>query len=180
MGNGEASTAEQIAITKPLEQGISEVREALGEKTAQILPETKPITGVTREDFTSRSFSQEEGPTKQAVDGTIHKVVFGDGSETYVLRHKTTGGNPFSNPAVFGAFLPEGGIDARTWETFIYEWDGNETIKATAPDGKVTEVKGQQWGTPDAMLPTLRQSLGHPRDTETFVSALSQSNPIQQ
>lgn len=154
---------------KSLDEGLVEVRRAVGKKAGQLFPETKPAVSMIREDFTSRSFRGEEGPTvKQAVDGHIYKVSFGDGSGIYVLRHKTTRGNPFSSPAFFGMFLPDGGLDMREWETFVYEWDGRETIKATTPDGKITEIKGQQ-GNPEAMLPTLRNSLGHPRGAETFI-----------
>lgn len=173
------SIAERSAqeVVKPLEQGLQEVRGALGERAAQLLPEIKPVTEIRREDYTSRTYAVEEGPTiKQSVDGNIYEVAFGDGSKTFVLRHKTTGGNPFADPAFWGELLPEGGLDSRKWETFTYEWDGQTAIKATAPDGKVTEVKGQ-YGTPDAMLPTLRQSLGHPRGTQSFTNT-PQSAPI--
>lgn len=144
--------------------GIVELKGILKEKADQLFPETKPVSTVQREDYNSRVYQFEEGATHSIVDGQIYDVGFGDGSKTYVVRYKTSGGNPFASPFIFGEALPGGGLDGRAWETFIYEWDGQETIKATPPDGKVVEVKGD-FGKPEALLPTLHFALGHFKET---------------
>ncbi len=170
---GSPITSEQTVAPKPLEQGVQEVRQALGGKAEQLLPEGKQVVGITREDF-NKGFAGTElaqSPEGSGPDGHLYGISFGDGSETYVLQHKTTGGNPFAN------LSPLGGADLRHWETYTYEWDGQETIKTTEPSGKVTEVKGQQWGKPEAMLPTLRESLGHARGTETFARTPQPNSP---
>ena len=151
-----------------LEEGLEEVRKIAGAKASTLLPEARPVRSIKRADYISRTYRTEEGPTiKQTVDGHLYEVSFHDGTKTFVLHHRTTGGNPFTDPALFGELLPHGGLDLRSWETFTYEWDGQATIKATEPNGRTTEVLGQT-GVPEAMLPTLRPRLGHFKGEKTF------------
>lgn len=124
------------------------------------IPENKSPMQIVREDYCSMYADMEGGTFGPAAspDGHLYTVEFTDGSKTFILRNKTN--NPFrselKNP--YNWMLMVGGGDLRPWETFVYEWNGKETIKVTDPTGKVTKVVGRQ-GTPTALLPTLRDAL---------------------
>ncbi len=153
----------------PLELGVREVREVLGERVARFLSDEVTVASINREDFTSRVYDVEDGPIRHYVDGHLFEVDFPEGEITYILHHKTSGGNPWADITAGGLFPGGTGLDMRVWQTYVYEWDGKTTIKATEPNGRVTEIKGED-GVPDAMLPTLRQSLGHAVGTKRFVN----------
>lgn len=120
------------------------------------LPKNKSPMQIVREDYCSLNADMEGIGTP---DGHLYSVEFTDGSKTFILCKKTS--RPFAqggqvNP--FADWKMGGGGDFREWETFVYEWNGKETIKVTDPTGKVTKVAGRQ-GTLSAMLPTLRDTL---------------------
>jgi len=124
------------------------------------LPKNKSPIQIVREDYCSLYADMEGGTFGPAAppDGHLYTVEFPDGSKTFVLSKKTN--RPFGGeqPNPWDWMLMLGGRDMRPWETFVYEWDGKETINVTDPTGKVTKVAGRQ-GTPSAMLPTLRETL---------------------
>ena len=162
---------------RTLDEGLHQVKSASGTKALEILPDTKAVISITREDFVSRTYKEEEAPTiKQNTDGQIYELTFADGTKTFVVRQKTTGGNPFANPTLYGEMLPNGGLDMRKWITFTYEWDGQTTIKVTEPNGTVTEVAGE-YGVPDILLPTLRSTLGHTNGQQTFENPINKNPP---
>lgn len=165
-----------------INDGLSDISLHAGVK----LPKNKSPREIIREDYYSiQALAPADSPSlgmpEYIADGYLYTVVFSDGSKTFILWHRTTrlfthGGrqNPWANMTILG------GGDLRSSETFVYEWNGKNTIKVTDPTGKITKVIGKQ-GTPNALLPTLRRTLrgedGELRGKKRFTGADEELTP---
>ncbi len=152
-------------VHRTIDVGLLELRGKIGEKQAQALPQGREVVELSREDFQSRTYrnrgyNEHSGPV---ADGHLYTITFADKSQAFVLYAKDSS-NPFAaSMGLWGGV----GIDMRPWHTFIYEYDGRETITATEPNGRVSTHTGEE-GIPSAMLPTVRDSLGHSIGIEHF------------
>lgn len=159
----EPSAVKEAQPQRTIDQGLEEVRNILGERADVILPADKETTELTKEEFQSntyrnRGYSEDKGRS----DGSFYTATHQDGSQTFIL-HAKDNSNPFA--ASLGGL---GGIDMRQWQTYSYQYDGNDTITATEPNGRVSKYSGE-YGKPEAMLPTVKGALGRSVGVENFV-----------
>lgn len=115
---------------------------------------------VERETFQSETFQRagfDTMPDRYGLgDRFLYTTRGEDGRITFVVAGRVSSGNPWE---VMHASFP-GALDFRKDMTVVYQYDGTGTITETQlRNGERTEYSGQ-YGNPEALLSSIRQTLG--------------------
>ena len=148
---------------------LGKARSLLSEElAAEVLPEGVEVTELAREDFQSATFrnaAYHMMPERYGnADRSLTTITLETGAQVYIVDGKTSSGNPYDVWHAAG-----GGMDLRDSTTTVYAYDGVGAITEYMPNGEVTKYEGE-YGTPSALLPYLKQSLGTSVGAERFLA----------
>lgn len=143
---------------KPIEEGVKTMRSELGQKADEFLPELEipTISKITKTGYISTVGYDARLDDE---DGRITRAYMKDGRQLIVIRNR------------HGFLVPGAGMDMRDWQTYIYQFDGKDTITAIEPNGRTSKYSGEPGGNPDRLVAHFGQEaiLGRVMSREQYV-----------